>query len=237
MEANFKLSSSQSLLLREDEEKKYVTEISEVLRSKLSFFGSSTNQEGENSEVVEKDEDHEEIEVTCDNDDKEEEFSFVINSSGSMPISNNIASTDPHIRSKFSLFNRDQLLRHKDYTLSENRLPSQSQVEKVFVKSSPTTTFHKSKSKSSYGTSSGLYYGWEKTSPELSKKNYSTGFSKLWRSKELSHRSRNNSNDNFIVKFYRSQQESIRRGRMKMYAHQSRIQIQNNKLFLASTKN
>ncbi|KAL8157092.1 hypothetical protein AgCh_001982 [Apium graveolens] len=238
MEANFKLSSSQSLLLRGGEEKEYINiaaKISEVFHSKLNFFGSSSNQEDENSEVVERDEDSDQTEVTCDNDDKEEEFSFVINSSGSMPISNNIASADAHIRPNFSLFNQDLLLPHKYYTISENLLPSQSQVEKVFIKTSPTTKFHKSKS--SYGTSSGPYHGWEKTSPQLSKKSYSTGFSKLWRSQELSHRSRSNSYDNFIVKFYRSQQESIRRGRMKMYAHQSRIQIQNNKLFLASTKN
>lgn len=238
MEVNFKLSSSQSLLLHEDEEKQYINiagNLLEVFHSKLNFFGSGTKEEGENSEVVEKDEDHVETEVTFDNDDKEEEFSFVINSSGSMPISNNIAPTDAHIRPNFSLFNRDQFLLHKDNTISENQLPSQSQAEKVLTKTSPTTTLHKSKSKGSYGTSPELYYGWEKTSLELSKKSYSTGFSKLWRSKELSNRSRD-SNDNFIVKFYRSQQESVRRGRMKMYAHQSRIQIQKNKLFLASTK-
>lgn len=54
MEANFKISSSQSLLSHEDEENKYVNiaaKISEVFRSNLNFFGSNTKQEGEDSVV------------------------------------------------------------------------------------------------------------------------------------------------------------------------------------------
>lgn len=53
MEANFKISSSQSLLSHEDEENKYVNiaaKISEVF-SNLNFFGSNTKQEGEDSVV------------------------------------------------------------------------------------------------------------------------------------------------------------------------------------------
>lgn len=154
-----------------------------------------------------------------------------------MPISDHIASTHAHNRPNFSLFNRDLLLPHKDSTISENRLPSQSQEEKVFIKNPHPTTFHKSSSNSTYGTSSGLYYGWEKTSPDLTKKSNSSGFSKIWRSKEYLHRSHSDGSDNLIIKFYRSQKEDRKRWAMKMYSHQSRIQIQKNKIFLTSTKN
>ncbi|WOH16533.1 hypothetical protein DCAR_0936088 [Daucus carota subsp. sativus] len=235
MEVNFGSSSTQSLLSHEDEEKEIV---SEGFNFKFNFFGSSTKQEGKDSNV-EKDGAYNETEVDYDNADDEEEFSFVIDNSSSMPVSGNSAFTNAQIQPKFSLFNRDLQLPQDNYTVSENQLPSESHVKEVLTKTSPDMTLHKGEPNPTYGTSPGLYYAGGKKSLELSQKSNSAGFSRLWGLQDVLHRSNSDGSDSFIAKaakLHRSLKENNRRWTMKMYSHQSRIEVQKNKLFLASAR-
>lgn len=188
MQADLEIrSSSPSLFVHEDEEKEFAeiaAKISEDFDFKLSFLKLTSEQQDEDSEV---EEDHIEAEVAADDD-----FTFAINGSDPTAISGEGANTDAPIRPYFPLFNQDLLLATEDYKKSENRLPSRPPVEKVFIESPP------SEGETDNRIASGPYCEWEKTTPELSKKSNSTGFSKLWRFKEYLHRSHSDGRDAFV---------------------------------------
>lgn len=192
MQADLEIrSSSPSLFVHEDEEKEFAeiaAKISEDFDFKMSFLKLTDEQQEDDSEEVEEEE-RNEAEVVVDDD-----FTFAINGSDSTVISGEGAITDAPIRPYFPLFNQDLLLSHEDYKRSENKLPSRPPVEKVFIESPPS----EGESNAVNRIASGPYCEWEKTTPELSKKSNSTGFSKLWRFKEYLHRSHSDGRDAFV---------------------------------------
>ncbi|KAK1403318.1 DUF1645 domain-containing protein [Heracleum sosnowskyi] len=196
MQTDSELSSTQSLMFsHEDEEKEFAeiaAKISQDFDFKLTFLGLSTHHEGEESE---EERDHNEAQVISDGDD---DFSFVINGSDSTLNSD----TNAPIRPYFPLFNRDLLLAHEDYKSSSDHksLPSKPPVEKIFIQTTSSSKRGESNSETDAvnGIATGPYCAWEKTSPELSKKSNSTGFSKLWRFKEYLSRSHSDGTDAFV---------------------------------------
>lgn len=197
MQTDSELSSTQNLLFsHEDEENEFAeiaAKISEDFDFKLAFLGLSTGHESEESEEVEEERDHNEAQVS----DADDDFSFVIN--GSDPI----LASDAPIRPYFPLFNRDLLLANEDYKTSDHKSVSKPHVDKIFMETTLSSSSKKGEKISETdmvdGIASGPYCAWDqKTSPELSKKSNSTGFSKLWRFKEYLNRSHSDGNDAFV---------------------------------------
>lgn len=194
MQTDSELSSTQGLSFsHEDEEKEFAeiaAKISEDFDFKLTFLGLSTDHEREESEEVEEERDHNEAEVS----DADDDFSFVINGSDPTLV------TDAPNRPYFPLFNRDLLLAREDYKTSDHKSVSKPPVQKIFMETTSSSKKGENNSETDTvnGIASGPYCAWEKTSPELSKKSNSTGFSKLWRFKEYLSRSHSDGNDAFV---------------------------------------
>ncbi|KAL8157091.1 uncharacterized protein LOC141712359 [Apium graveolens] len=199
MQTDSELRSTQNLFFSHEEEEKEFAEIaakiSEDFDFKLTFLGLSTDHESEDSEQVGEEPDHNEAQVLSDADD---DFSFVINSSDSTSDSSTNASIRPH----FPLFNRDLLLAREDYKTSDHKSVSKPPVDKIFMETTSSSSKkgeNNSDNDTVDGIASGPYCAWDqKTSPELSKKSNSTGFSKLWRFKEYLSRSHSDGNDAFV---------------------------------------
>ncbi|XP_062159114.1 uncharacterized protein LOC133866568 [Alnus glutinosa] len=135
-------------------------------------------------------------------DDDDDEFSFAcVNPDGS-PISADDAFADGQIRPIFPLFNRDLLLadaydgdsKPEEDSSSANRPPLRNFfVEERDTPSSSTT----SESDELVGAPSGPFCEWSGKA-ELSKKSNSTGFSKIWRFRDLVRRSNSDGRDAFV---------------------------------------
>ncbi|XWS69010.1 hypothetical protein CRYUN_Cryun04dG0142900 [Craigia yunnanensis] len=133
---------------------------------------------------------------------EEEEFSFVcLNPDGSQ-ISADDVFQNGQIRPVFPLFNQDLLFadEHGSVLKSEDGDVSlRPPLRKLFVEDSPDTT------SSSSSEPAGPYCEWrrsgrivEETSPNTCKKSNSTGFSKLWRFRDLMLRSNSDGKDAFV---------------------------------------
>ncbi|KAF8046023.1 hypothetical protein N665_4114s0003, partial [Sinapis alba] len=144
---------------------------------------------------VEDDEEEEE-------EEEEEEFSFAcVNAEGS-PITAEEAFEDGQIRPVFPLFNRD-LLFHADQndtvSATDDSESVRPRLRKVFVEDRDGDGEGKKAEEGSLGT----YCSWsggtvEEASPETCRKSNSTGFSKLWRFRDLVLRSNSDGRDAFV---------------------------------------
>ncbi|XP_059656112.1 uncharacterized protein LOC132303058 [Cornus florida] len=166
-------------------------EVTESLSGKLELDDSNSNQmedrvDGEFEFEAGKEDDEEE--------EDNEDFSFVFNDANKSPISPDDAFQDGQIRPVFPLFDR-QLLAGDDSVPSEKDLPLRPQVRKVFIEA-PTET------EETETEATGPYCAWSKkaveASPESCKKSSSTGFSKLWRFRDLYSRSNSDGRDAFV---------------------------------------
>ncbi|EYU31251.1 hypothetical protein ABFS82_12G117900 [Erythranthe guttata] len=142
-----------------------------------------------------------------DEEEEEEEFSFMCGGVITSPIAAEDAFVDGQIKSVFPLFNRD-LLFHGEYSgegLHEN-LPMRPPVKKVFVETGGgegRAVAASSSSENDEVSASGPYCEWSErkaveASPEVCKKSNSTGFSKIWRFKDLLGRSNSDGRDAFV---------------------------------------
>ncbi|KAK7407256.1 hypothetical protein VNO78_09000 [Psophocarpus tetragonolobus] len=164
----------------------------------LSFRDSSDEASGKfqhdffaklkfNEDNIENDENRHEDEVEeHDEEEEEEEFSFVLTNSDGSPISADDAFDNGKIRPVFPIFNQD-LLFSNDYDGGAGvRPPIQ-----VFVQ-------HPDESPSSSAAEppppEGTYCEWN---PKTAKSN-STGFSKLWRFRDVKLRSNSDGKDAFV---------------------------------------
>ncbi|GMI74981.1 hypothetical protein HRI_001167400 [Hibiscus trionum] len=144
-----------------------------------------------------------EMEDEKENEDEEEdgEFSFVCLNPDGSPVSADDLFQDGQIRPVFPLFNRDLLFADENGTVlktEEGDVALPPQVKKVFVEDLPDTT------SSSTSDPAGPYCEWRggktvvEASPDTCRKSNSTGFSKLWRFRDLKLRCSSDGKDAFV---------------------------------------
>ncbi|KAL3654052.1 hypothetical protein CASFOL_003733 [Castilleja foliolosa] len=149
------------------------------------------NHGGDEDEEVEEEEEDED-------EEEEEEFSFFCGGANTSPISADDIFSDGQIRPVYPLFNRDLFFSGED-------LPARPSVMKLFVETSEETGSVASSSKGN-PVVSGPHCEWSDRkavevsppSPETCKKSNSTGFSKIWRFKDLLGRSNSDGRDTFV---------------------------------------
>ncbi|KAL0304678.1 UNVERIFIED_CONTAM: hypothetical protein Sangu_3070700 [Sesamum angustifolium] len=149
----------------------------------------------EENEAV--DDDYEEAE-----EEEEEEFSFMCGGANTSPIAAEDAFVNGQIKPVFPLFNRDLLFSGEDSVAAaalHESLPMRPPVKKVFVE----TGEDNGQVTPENDDVSGLYCEWSErkaveASPEACKKSNSTGFSKIWRFKDLLGRSNSDGRDAFV---------------------------------------
>ncbi|KAL3835575.1 hypothetical protein ACJIZ3_010311 [Penstemon smallii] len=148
-----------------------------------------------------------EEEIDGDDDDEEEEeeegeeFSFMCGGANTSPIAAEDAFINGQIKPVYPLFNRDLLLSSED-------LPMKPNVKKVFVETPQTKSTQATSSTTEHDEIIGPYCDWSNrkavevevaaTAPEGCKKSNSTGFSKIWRFKDLMGRSNSDGRDAFV---------------------------------------
>ncbi|KAL4361193.1 hypothetical protein GQ457_04G007390 [Hibiscus cannabinus] len=137
-------------------------------------------------------------EMEDEKEEEEEEFSFVCLNPDGSPISADDLFQDGQIRPVFPLFNRDLLFADENGTVlktEEGDAALPPQVKKVFVEDLP---------ESSQPEPAGPYCEWRggrtvvEASPETCRKSNSTGFSKLWRFRDLKLRCSSDGKDAFV---------------------------------------
>ncbi|KAL0385540.1 UNVERIFIED_CONTAM: hypothetical protein Sradi_2948300 [Sesamum radiatum] len=154
----------------------------------------------EENEAV--DDDHGDDYEEEEEEEEEEEFSFMCGGANASPIAAEDAFFNGQIKPVFPLFNRDLLFSGEDSVdaaaLHES-LPMRPPVKKVFVETSEENGQVTPENEEV----SGLYCEWSErkaveASPEACKKSNSTGFSKIWRFKDLLGRSNSDGRDAFV---------------------------------------
>ncbi|KAI3467536.1 hypothetical protein Pfo_024199 [Paulownia fortunei] len=131
----------------------------------------------------------------------EEEFSFMCGANTS-PIAAEDAFINGQIRPVFPLFNRDLLFSDEYSNGLHDNLPMRPPVKKVFVETSEENGQVTSSGPENEEVT-GPYCDWSnrkavEASPEVCKKSNSTGFSKIWRFKDLLGRSNSDGRDAFV---------------------------------------
>lgn len=119
---------------------------------------------------------------------EDEEFSFASVNAENSPITADEAFEDGQIRPVYPLFNRNILFEQPE----EKAL--RSPVKKLFVESE--TAGEESEPMGPYCSWSGRTV--EEATPDTCRKSYSTGFSKLWRFRDLVSRSNSDGKDAFV---------------------------------------
>ncbi|KAK4402786.1 hypothetical protein Sango_1019300 [Sesamum angolense] len=136
-------------------------------------------------------------------EEEEEEFSFMCGGANTSPIAAEDAFVNGQIKPVFPLFNRDLLFSGEDSVAAaaalHESLPMRPPVKKVFVE----TSEENGQVTPENDDVSGLYCEWSErkaveASPEACKKSNSTGFSKIWRFKDLLGRSNSDGRDAFV---------------------------------------
>ncbi|EOY00490.1 hypothetical protein QUC31_014258 [Theobroma cacao] len=143
-----------------------------------------------------------EMEEEIEEEEEDEEFSFVCLNPGGSPISADDVFQNGQIRPAFPLFNLDLLFADEDGSVLKSEdadVSLRPPLRKLFVEDAPDTT------SSSSSEPAGPYCEWrrdgktvEETSPDRCKKSNSTGFSKLWRFRDLMLRSSSDGKDAFV---------------------------------------
>ncbi|KAG8366116.1 hypothetical protein BUALT_Bualt17G0042400 [Buddleja alternifolia] len=131
-----------------------------------------------------------------DEEEEEEEFSFMCGGANTSPIAAEDAFINGQIKPIFPLFNRRDLL------FSGKDLPMRPPV-KVFVETNEENSTQVTSSKPENDGTAGPYCDWSdrkavEASPVVCKKSNSTGFSKIWRFKDLLGRSNSDGRDAFV---------------------------------------
>ncbi|KAL8519069.1 hypothetical protein ACS0TY_010132 [Phlomoides rotata] len=127
-------------------------------------------------------------------EEDEEEFSFMCGGANTSPIAAEDAFVNGQIKPCFPLFNRDLFFSGEDSNGLRD-LPMRPPVKKVFVETREENARATSSEPSSSEWSNRKAV---EASPEICKKSNSTGFSKIWRFKDLLGRSNSDGRDAFV---------------------------------------
>lgn len=183
--------------------------LSDDFGSKLKMGFAEKEKDRQNNNNLEKSWwNQEEIEGTKTDDfdderegeeEEEEEFSFASVNADNSPISAEEAFKDGQIRPVYPLFNRNLLFDENRY-LKKKTL--RSPLKKLFVVSEEAAAASSSTAEEE-SEPMGPYCSWsgrtvEEASPETCRKSNSTGFSKLWRFRDLVLRSNSDGKDAFV---------------------------------------
>ncbi|KAG4208534.1 hypothetical protein ERO13_A03G139100v2 [Gossypium hirsutum] len=165
-------------------------------------------KDGDNEDEQEVEEQNEEEEDE-EEEEEEEEFSFVCLNPDGSPISADDLFQDGQIRPIFPLFNQDLLYAAADDAFvsksGEGDMAQRTPVRKLFVEDSPDATSSEP---------AGPYCEWRggrtvtEASPESCRKSNSTGFSKLWRFRDLKLRCSSDGKDAFVFLSHHSSSSS-----------------------------
>ncbi|KAG6426446.1 hypothetical protein SASPL_110669 [Salvia splendens] len=133
-----------------------------------------------------------------EDEEEEEEFSFMCGGANTSPIAAEDAFINGQIKPIFPLFSRDLLFYGEDPAALHDNLPMRPPV-KVFVETAGAATSSEAENERAAGPSC----DWSdrkavEASPEVCKKSNSTGFSKIWRFKDLLGRSNSDGRDAFV---------------------------------------
>ncbi|KAL6983693.1 hypothetical protein U1Q18_017071 [Sarracenia purpurea var. burkii] len=137
----------------------------------------------------------------CDEEagEDDEDFSFSVTGAGESPIHADDVFQNGQIKLSFPVFDQ-HLLIAGDSVLLEDDLRRRPAVNKVFFEikeSSPPKATEEAE-----GQAAGPFCAWSEksveASPEICKKSNSTGFSKLWRFRDLLNRSNSDGRDAFV---------------------------------------
>lgn len=217
------MQANSAMLINESCDSDAATQCAEIAGKFSEDFSTklkvcSQIEETQDEERPQKEE--EEVDVPCsneeekdqdnpddDDDDEEEEFSFVcVNSDGSLISADDIFQ-DGQIRPIFPLLNRDLLLADGEDDDSKGEGPAtlRPPLKKLFIEESLTSSSSSSSSSNSEPAEpKGPYCVWKGKAVEAApsevvcKKSNSTGFSKLWRFRELVLRSNSDGKDAFV---------------------------------------
>ncbi|KAF3524703.1 hypothetical protein F2Q69_00051303 [Brassica cretica] len=157
----------------------------QVLLYPLTFALGNVNRDDNKSWWNQDDDD--------DDEREDEEFSFTSVNADNSPITADEAFEDGQIRPVYPLFNRNLLFEPEERSL-------RSPLKKLFVESEEATTTEREEESEPMGP----YCSWtgrtvvEEASPETCRKSSSTGFSKLWRFRDLVSRSNSDGKDAFL---------------------------------------
>jgi len=148
----------------------------------------------------------ESVEFNEDDEEEEEEFSFAcVNGEGS-PITADEAFEDGQIRPVFPLFNRDLLFEYENEDDKNDNVSvtdeNRPRLRKLFVEDR-NGNGDGEETEGSEKEPLGPYCSWTggtvaEASPETCRKSNSTGFSKLWRFRDLVLRSNSDGRDAFV---------------------------------------
>ncbi|CAN8291727.1 unnamed protein product [Cochlearia groenlandica] len=181
--------------------------LSEDFSNKLGF----REEEGDEIRKLERSWSKLEESVEFEDEDEveeEEEFSFAcVNGEGS-PIAADEAFEDGQIRPVFPLFNRDLLFHYENADLNDGvsakngQAATRPRLRKLFVEDRDSDGDDKAEADSEVEPM-GAYCSWsggtvEEASPETCRKSNSTGFSRLWRFRDLVLRSNSDGRDAFV---------------------------------------
>uniref|UniRef100_A0A7N0T5J8 Uncharacterized protein n=1 Tax=Kalanchoe fedtschenkoi TaxID=63787 RepID=A0A7N0T5J8_KALFE len=162
----------------------------EVGRKMVSADSNGAGEEQRSESEQEQEEEEKEAEDVGDEGEEDEEFSFVCLDPEGSPISADDVFFDGQIRPVYPLFDLDR---------DGNPTSPHPQLRKIFVEhpASPSTEDEPQ------DPAAGTFCEWSgKTTPPSSpgrcKKSNSTGFSKLWRFRDLLHRSSSDGKDAFV---------------------------------------
>ncbi|XP_057528766.1 rRNA biogenesis protein RRP36-like [Amaranthus tricolor] len=150
-----------------------LSEIADKLDKTLDLTVESSSSEDEDEDEENGNEDEEE------EDDENEEFEFCFVGDLSSPVSAEEVFKDGQIRA---------VAPYSAENAEEGESSRGPPVKKLFVVSSPEND----------DVAEGPYCTWKSPVPEMSRKSNSTGFSKLWRVKELLARSNSDGKDSFV---------------------------------------
>ena len=182
----------------------------EVPENEISFIPEISDENEKKQPKLEDEEEKEHVEEDDDEEEEEEEeeFSFSCTNPDGSPISADDVFVNGQIRPIFPIFNRDLLFGggyDGDLNSKVDSLSLRSPLRKLFVESASESASESDELEriptDTYCEWSGAAAGGAKAvdaSPEICKKSNSTGFSKLWRFRDLVHRSNSDGKDAFV---------------------------------------
>lgn len=186
----------------------------EVPENEVSFIPDISDENEKKQPKLEDEEEKEHVEEEENEEEEggeEEEFTFSCTNPDGSPISADDVFVNGQIRPIFPIFNRDLLFGggyDGDLKSKVDSLSLRPPLRKLFVEERDGSSESASESDELESVPAETYCEWSgaasgrgkavEASPELCKKSNSTGFSKLWRFRDLVHRSNSDGKDAFV---------------------------------------
>ncbi|XP_062110312.1 uncharacterized protein LOC133822103 [Humulus lupulus] len=186
---------------------KISSKMTDDFKEKLKFEEELRREEVITEEKAGNDlrEEEEGQEVEIEVEEEEEEFSFAITNPDGSPISADDLFQDGQIRPIFPIFDRSLLFSDgEDGASAADESSLRLPLKKLFIEERERSSSSSSSSEADEleALPPGTYCEWSRkaveASPEMNKKSNSTGFSKLWRFRDLVVRSSSDGKDAFV---------------------------------------